>query len=159
MNWLLIIIIAILIWRVVEGIHRGMVKEIISFVSLTFLCGAAILVWNILNNYMQKDILKIIVATLLLLILLITHKILGIVFFSAKLLSHLPVIHSANKLLGAFIGVLETILIIWILFTFSDQMGAIGDIIVDCAGQYKFTRILYDHNLLQNLLGNVFRKF
>ena len=97
MNWLLIIIAVLLIWRVAEGIHRGMIKELISFISLAFLCVAAILVWNILTNYMQKDILKIIVAVLLLLILLIAHKILGIVFFSAKLVSHLPVIHSADN--------------------------------------------------------------
>lgn len=158
MNWLLIIIAVLLIWRVVDGIHKGMIKELVSFVSLAFLCVAAILVWNILTNYMQKDIFKIIVAVLLLLILLIVHKILGLVFFSAKLLSHLPVIHSADKLLGALIGVLETILIVWILFTFSDRMGTLGDIIIESAGQYKFTQVLYDHNLLQTLLGNVFKK-
>ncbi|MGN0387119.1 MAG: CvpA family protein [Lachnospiraceae bacterium] len=158
MNWLLIIIAVLLIWRVAEGIHRGMIKELISFISLAFLCVAAILVWNILTNYMQKDIFKIIVAVLLLLILLIAHKVLGLVFFSAKLVSHLPVIHSADKLLGALIGVLETVLIVWILFTFSDRMGTFGDIIIESAGQYKFTRVLYDHNLLQTLLGNVFKK-
>lgn len=158
MNWLLIIIVVLLIWRVAEGIHRGMIKELISFISLAFLCVVAILVWNILTNYMQKDIFKIIVAVLLLLLLLIAHKILGIVFFSAKLVSHLPVIHSADKLLGALIGVLETVLIVWILFTFSDRMGTLGDIIIESAGQYKFTRVLYDHNLLQTLLGNVFKK-
>lgn len=158
MNWLLIIIVVLLIWRVAEGIHRGMIKELISFISLAFLCVVAILVWNILTNYMQKDIFKIIVAVLLLLLLLIAHKILGIVFFSAKLVSHLPVIHSADKLLGALIGVLETVLIVWILFTFSDRMGTLGDIIIESAGQYKFTRVLYDRDLLQTLLGNVFKK-
>ena len=32
MNWLLIIVALVLIWRIAEGVERGMVKEVISFV-------------------------------------------------------------------------------------------------------------------------------
>ena len=42
-NWLIILCIILLIWRIVEGFNRGMVKEIISCVSLIVLSIVAIL--------------------------------------------------------------------------------------------------------------------
>ncbi|MDY4821687.1 MAG: CvpA family protein, partial [Lachnospiraceae bacterium] len=102
-NWLIILCIILLIWRIVEGFNRGMVKEIISCVSLIVLSIVAILAMTAFTRYMKKDILSMASAIIILLVVLLAHRILGIVFFSAKLVSKLPVIHSADKLLGAVV--------------------------------------------------------
>ena len=56
MNWLLIIVAVILVWRIAEGVRRGMVKEIISFVSLIVLC-LVVVFWELPSASIWKKIL------------------------------------------------------------------------------------------------------
>jgi len=160
MNWLLIIVAVILVWRIAEGVRRGMVKEIISFVSLIVLCLVVGLLGTALSKYMEKDIVSMIVAVILLLLLLIAHKLLGIVFFSAKLVAKLPVIHSADKLLGAVIGVLETVLILWTIFTLvmTFDLGVMEQFVIDYTNQSGILTFFSRYNLLQNLVDFVATK-
>ena len=154
MNWLLIIAAVILVWRIAEGIHRGMVKEIISFVSLVVLCLMVGLLGTALSRYFEKDIISVVVAILLLLILCIAHRLLSLVLFSAKLISKLPVIHSCDKLLGAFMGVLETVLLLWTVYTLirTFGMGMAGQQILEYAAQNPVLSFLYKYNYLQLLV-------
>ncbi len=155
MNWLLIVLAAVLIWRVVEGVHKGMVKEIVSFISLLILCAAALLLWTIVQKYLGKDILSMIVGIVLLLALLIVHKLLGLVFFSAKVISKLPVIHSADKLLGAVIGVLETVVLVWTLMVILPRLGVIGSVLEANIAESKILSTL----ALYNPMGKLFTLF
>lgn len=160
MNWLLIIVAVVLVWRIAEGVRRGMVKEIVSFVSLIVLCLVVGLLGTALSKYMEKDIVSMIVAVILLLLLLIVHKLLGIVFFSAKLVAKLPVIHSVDKLLGALIGVLETVLILWTIFTLvmTFDLGVMEQFIIDYTNQSGVLTFFSKYNLLQNLVDFVAAK-
>ena len=65
MNILLIVVGIILIWRVIEGFRVGMVREIISMVSLIVMSVAVVLLGIALNSYMEKAIVKMIVAIIL----------------------------------------------------------------------------------------------
>lgn len=155
MNILLIVLALILIWRVVESYKRGMVKEIISFVSLIVLCVAVVLLGSALSNYFEKDIISMVVAIILLLVVCIAHRLLGLVFFSAKLVSKLPVVSSFDKLLGIVIGVLETIIIIWTIYALimSFGMGMIGQQILSYVQDSKILTALYQYNYLAKWLG------
>lgn len=156
-NWLIILCIILLIWRIVEGFNRGMVKEIISCVSLIVLSIVAILAVTAFTRYMKKDILSMASAIIILLVVLLAHRILGIVFFSAKLVSKLPVIHSADKLLGAVVGVVETALIIWLVFAMTGKMGMVGSLIVENITDSRILQFLYSHNYLQAVLNQMQR--
>lgn len=160
MNWLLIVAALILIWRIAEGIHRGMVKEIISFVSLIVLCLAVGLLGTALSKYFEKDIISMVVAISLLLVLCIAHRLLSLVFFSAKLVSKLPVIHSMDKVLGAAIGILETVLLVWTLYVVIDVvgMGMVGKQLLQYASDSYVMRFLYHHNYLQILVDFLAQK-
>lgn len=156
-NWLIILCIILLIWRIVEGFNRGMVKEIISCVSLIVLSIVAILAMTAFTRYMKKDILSMASAIIILLVVLLAHRILGIVFFSAKLVSKLPVIHSADKLLGAVVGVVETALIIWLVFAMTGKMGMVGSLIVENSADSRILQFLYSHNYLHAVLNQMQR--
>ena len=160
MNWLLIIVALILVWRIAEGIHRGMVKEIISFVSLIVLCLVVALLGTAISKYFEKDIISMAVAILLLLVLCIAHRILSFVFFSAKLVSKLPVVHSLDKVLGAVIGVLETVLLLWTAFSLiiTFDMGVIGSQIQQYAADSRVLGFLYKYNNLHHLVDFVAQK-
>ena len=157
MNWLLIIAAVVLIWRIAEGIHRGMVKEIISFVSLIVLCLVVALLGTALSNYFERDIISMVVAIILLLVLCIAHRLLSLVFFSAKLISKLPVIHSCDKLLGALIGVLETVLILWTVYSLiiAFGMGMLGQQVLQYTSDSRILGVFYKYNYLQHLVDLV----
>ena len=155
LSWVIICMIILLIWRIAEGFHRGMVKEIISCVSLIVLSFVAVLGVTAFSKYMKKDILSMASAIIILLVVLIAHRLLGLVFFSAKLISKLPVVHTADKLLGAIVGVVETALIIWLIFALTDKMGMVGTIILENTQGNRILNFLYAHNYLQYFLTQI----
>lgn len=150
MNWLLIIVIVLMAWRMTEGYKRGMVKEIISFVSLIVLCLAVAFLGGALLSFLEKDTVSMVVAIILLLVLCIGHWILNFFFFPAKALVKLPVVKSVDKILGVVIGAAETILLVWTLYTLllTVEMGTIGQQIMVYVQESKILTFLYKYNYL-----------
>lgn len=155
MNWLLIICLLILVWRVIEGFKKGMVKEIVSFVSLIIASVTIALLGTALTSYFEKDMSSLIVAVLLLIVLAIIHKVLSLVFFSAKEVAKLPVLHSCDKLLGVIIGALETVVLIWAVYTLliNVDTGSIGQQILAYVKESRILTFLYEYNYLAKWVG------
>ena len=116
-NFLLLIVLGVALIKLIDGYKKGIIKEIISLVSLFVLCAVVALVAGGISCYQDKKILHVVVAFLLLGVLGVVHHLLGVVFFSAKMISKLPVVHFADKLLGAVFGVLEVLLVLWTIDT------------------------------------------
>lgn len=150
MNILLIIVLIVLIWRMVEGYNKGMVKEIISLVSLIVMSLVLALLAVILNGYLDKQIVNILVAVILLLILCIAHKLIGIVFFSAEAISKLPIIHSLDKILGVVFGAVETVIFVWITYTifYIFDMGVLKEQFFQYVSESRILTYLYEYNYL-----------
>ena len=154
MNILLLAVIAVTILKIMDGYKKGMVKEIISFVSLVVMCVVVLLLGSGLHSYMEKEILGVVIAVLLLVILGIAHHALKLIFFSAKLISKLPVVHSADKILGILVGTLEVVLILWTIYTFIMyfEMGMIGNLMIEYSRDSKILTWLYEHNVLAGVV-------
>ncbi len=150
MNILLIILLVILVWRIADGYEKGMVKEIISLVSLIVMSLVLALLAVILKGYLDKQFVNIIVAVILLLILCIAHKLVGIIFFSAETLSKLPIIHSLDKILGAVLGIVETVVIVWMTYTVFCifDMGVVKDQFFQYVRESRILTYLYEYNYL-----------
>lgn len=157
MNLLVIIVLVVLVWKIREGFKRGMVREIISFISLIVLGIVVALIGNAMESYMEKEYLGVAIAILLLGILGIVHHLLGVVFFSAKVLSRLPVIHWADKLLGMAAGVLETVLILWIVYLFIMRfgLGMVGQQILVYTEDNPVLMWLYQYNFLAGWVDSI----
>ena len=154
MNILLLAVIVVTILKIMDGYKKGMVKEIISFVSLVVMCVVVLLLGSGLRSYMEKEILGVVIAVLLLVILGIAHHALKLVFFSAKLISKLPIVHSADKILGMLVGALEVVLILWTIYTFIMyfEMGMIGNLMIEYSRDSKILTWLYEHNMLAGVV-------
>ena len=150
MNLLLIIIGVVLIWRVIEGFRVGMVREIISLVSLIVMSVSVILLAVALGSYMDKDVVSMILAIILFLVLCIVHRIVSVVFFSAKAISKLPVVHGIDRVLGGVVGTCETIIITWVIFSLvmAFGLGVIGEQITLYIKESTILSFLYEHNYL-----------
>lgn len=150
MNWLLIIMAILLICNIIRDYKKGMVRSVISLVSLIVLCIIAALISNGLRSYFDGEFINVAIMVLLLCVLSIAHHLLGVVFFSAKMISKLPVVHFADKLLGLVVGILETILILWTIYTFIRilDMGMIAQQLLDYTKESRILTWLYEHNFL-----------
>lgn len=159
-NILSLIVILFTIIKIADGYKKGMVKEVISFISLIVMCIVVLLLGVGLHSYMEQELAGVLVAVLLLAVLGIVHHFLKLIFFSAKLISKLPVIHSADKLLGMVVGALETILILWTVYTFILYlgMGMIGNMIVEYSRDSKILTWLYENNMLALIVEQIMGK-
>ena len=160
LNILLLAVIIFAALKIADGYKRGMVKEIISFISLVLMCVVVLLLGTALHSYMEKEIVGVIVAVLLLVILGIAHHLLRLVFFSAKLVSKLPIVHSFDKLLGMVAGLAEVVLILWTVYTFIMyfKLGAIGSLILEYSRDSKILTGLYEYNMLAPIVEKILSK-
>jgi len=156
-NILLIIAGVILLCNVMDGYKKGMVKSIISFVSLIVLCVVVALIGNGLRNYMSGDFISLIVIVLLLGIVGIVNHLLGVVFFSAKILSKLPIIHSADKLLGIVFGILKTVFIVWTIYILASlfDMGMFETYLTQYTNNSRILLWFYENNYLAQGLQKI----
>lgn len=136
--------------KAVDGYRKGMVKEIVSLVSLVVLCVVAALLAYGATSYNDGRIFNVVVIVVLLLILITVHRLLSVVFFSAKLATMLPVVHFVDKLLGVVFGVFEIVLLLWTLYAFLMMMdaGALRQAVLSYTRENAVLTWIYEHNYL-----------
>lgn len=161
MNIMLVIMVVCVLFKIADGYKKGMVKEVISLVTLTVIGIMVVLISKGLHSYMEKEIVGVIIAVVLLALLGIVHHILGVVLFSAKMIAKLPVVHWANKVLGAVFGALEVILILQIVYVFIMYfgLGMIGQQILEYTKESVVLEKVFQYNivakLVENLMGQI----
>ncbi len=160
-NLLLICTVGMAVINVISGYKKGMVRAVISLVSLVILCVVAVLLANGISSYHDGNFFHVALVVILLAVLGLAHHLLSVVFFSAKLVVRLPVIHFADKLLGIVFGLVETVLILWTLYTFVMMMdlGEIGDMILTWTGGSPLLTWLYEHNYLAYGIERLLEEF
>lgn len=160
LNLLLIITAVILLCMVVDDYKKGMVRSLISLISLLITCVVLFLLGNALSSYFDGRFFNVIITLLLLAAIGLVHHLLNVVFFSAKVISKLPIVHSLDKLLGIVVGILETVLIVWTIYAFDifRDLGSLGQVIVDYTRDSKILTCLYENNYLAYLIEQLGQK-
>ena len=154
MNLMLIVAAVCVLVKIVDGYKMGMVKEIISLVTLIIMGIMVVLISKGLHSYMEKEIVGVVITVILLALLGVVHHLLGVVFFSAKMITKLPVVHWANKVLGAVFGALEVILILQIIYVFIMYfgLGMIGQQILAYTRESAVLTKVYQFNIVARLV-------
>ena len=157
LNILSIIVILILVCSVADGYKRGMVRSVISLISLIITCVIVGLIGSALSNYRDGKIYNVIIMVVLLCLIGIVKHLLGVVFVSAKLIAKLPVVSWADKVLGAVFGVMETVLFLWTVYVFVMMLdlGAVGQLILDNTQKSQILSWLYQNNYLAYLMERI----
>ncbi len=157
MNVLLIIIILIFICRMVTGYQKGMVKELQGFFSFLFSSASIVLICKAISSYLHSETVNLIIAVLLLIILGICFKLLKLVFFSAKTIAKLPVIHFADKILGIVIGAAEVVVMLWAFFLVVSIFtgGIFARMMAAYINDSKLLMYLYNNNLLERIFEQI----
>lgn len=157
MNYLLIIVLLVFIWRIAAGYKRGMVKELQAFVTLLVTSASVILICKTITAYKNAENIIMVINILLLIILGICFSLLKLVFFSAKAIVKLPVIHLADKILGIVMGAAEVVFMIWALCLFVDTFsdGMFAKMALAYINDSSFLNYLYENNLLEKLFEQI----
>ena len=110
-----------------------------------------------MKSYYDGEIFNVVIMVLLLCVVGLVRHLLGVVFFSAKVLSKLPIVSWVNKLLGIVFGIFETVLILWTIYTFIMilDLGMVAQIILDNTEESSILAWLYQHNYLAYLIEQI----
>lgn len=154
MNILWIVLAVLLIWRIRTSVKKGAVRELISlinFIFAGFVIGLLSMIWG---AYHTSDYLKMIVLLLIVIVLSAVYSLLKIVFFSAKVITKLPLVSSADKLLGVLMGLAETLIVFWTIccVCMYGETGAIGEQVMHMIDSSQILYGLSQCNLLAVLL-------
>lgn len=157
MNLMLIAAALFALFKVVDGYKKGMIKEVVSLVTLILMGIMVVLIGKGLHSYMEKEVVGVIIAVVLMALLGVVHHLLNVVFFSAKMISKLPVISWINKVLGAVFGVLEVILTLQIIYVFIMYfgLGMIGQQILEYTRESIVLTKIYQYNVVAKLVENL----
>lgn len=157
MNLMLIAAALFALFKVVDGYKKGMIKEVVSLVTLILMGIMVVLISKGLHSYMEKEVVGVIIAVVLMALLGVVHHLLNVVFFSAKMISKLPVISWINKVLGVVFGVLEVILTLQIIYVFIMYfgLGMIGQQILEYTRESIVLTKIYQYNVVAKLVENL----
>ena len=157
MNVLLIVLGIVLLWRVSVGVKRGVVREALSLINVLFVSLVIGLVCMIMEAYHAENYMGIVVNMLIIVALSIVYSVVKLVFFPAKVITKLPVLSSADKLLGLVFGVAEALIAYWALCCVLMYMdiGVLKEQLLMMIGESQILTFLYQYNLLGILFETV----
>lgn len=122
--YIAIAVIALLVvWRMVAGFRKGLVREILSLFALVVGCVSAYLILGAVGSYLNREIGQLVGIILMLLVIGVVYKLMNLLFASLKLVSRLPVVRTADRLLGALFGILEGFAIVWYIIYWLKNWG------------------------------------
>ena len=112
MNWLLNVVLIFLLLSAIYGMRRGLVRTVFPLVEVVVL---VIIIGLMVTNFLA--FLGIFIAAVIVLYFL---------FKALKIFSRLPIVHSADKLLGFFAGFVLGLVLVWIFFWIVSLFAATG---------------------------------
>lgn len=148
MNYTFIVVILIFVLNLIRGFRKGMAKEISNLIALFVSFCVLSLCIMLFSSFKAGETTNTFYSIVLLVVLGIVYGIIKILLKSAKAISKLPFLHFLDKLLGTVVGVLETIIITWIVFSLcvSRFFGPISVLIIEDIKESTFLTALYQYN-------------
>lgn len=107
------------------------------------------------SDYLANSLTDILVEALAIFILFIVIKLaLRIVVSLLDIISRLPIIHGVNKYLGGLIGIVEAVLILWMVCIALTAISgtSAGEQIFSAISSNSFLNFIYNNNLLTHIL-------
>lgn len=160
-NIMLAIVLVVFLLKMIDGCKKGMVKEIVSAISLIVLCGMLSLLAYGASSYLDGQYTGVVVAVVLLVLLWLAHRLINVVLLPAKFLAKLPIVKLVDKLLGIFFGAVEVLFLLWTLYALTGifGLGIVGETILAYTQDSAFLTWLYEHNYLANWVESLVGEF
>ncbi len=157
MNLVFFIVLLLLIGGGVKGYKRGMVEELNATIALILALAAISMFVVAVSGYMEHVTLRTILGIVCMTIAILVYRITDFILSSLKIISSIPVIRGVNKLLGFGVGVLEAVLLIWVVFIIivAFAFGGISSYILDSIKENELLVWLFQNNYLADVMADV----
>ena len=157
MNLVFFIVLLLLIGGGVKGYKRGMVEELNATIALILALAAISMFVVAVSGYMEHVTLRTILGIVCMTIAILVYRITDFILSSLKIISSIPVIRGVNKLLGFGVGVLEAVLLIWVVFIIivAFAFGGMSTYILDSIKENELLVWLFQNNYLADVMADV----
>ena len=152
-------VILIYIWRIFQGSRHGLIDEVGALADIVIISAMVVAGIVVAESILGKNLIGFLVAGILFLVILITRKLLQIIFCSLGFVAKLPLLNGLNKLFGTIAGVIEATAIIWVGFAVISclRIPVYGQHLVELIAANRVLHFLYQNNLLyrfvQRMIG------
>lgn len=151
------IVILIYIWRIFNGSRNGLIDEVGALADTVIVSAMVVSGIVVIESVLGKNLIGFLVAGIILLVILITRKLIRMVFCSLGLIAKLPLLNWLNKFLGTLAGVIEATVVIWVGFAVISCLNIPinGEPLVTLITANRFLDFLYRHNMLYNFIQRI----
>ncbi len=108
-------VLIILLWRISDGYKNGLVSELLTIAALAVGFVAILVSADVLNKFLNGGKLPVIATVIRIAIIVVIYKAIKGIAVGAKGIKSIPIVGSANKLLGGAFGIVETYIWIYVL--------------------------------------------
>lgn len=157
----LAVVALIYIWRIFTGSRNGLIDEVGALADIVIISVAVVAGIVVMESILGKNLIGFLVSGIIFMIILITRKLLRVVFCSLGLIAKLPLISGINRLLGTLAGIMEATAIVWVGFAVISCMRipVYGAPLVALVTSNRFLDFLYQHNLFYNFIQRMIGMF
>ncbi len=150
LNITLSVFLIIALFLIVQGYTGGLVTKLIDAVVLVILSTLFVIVSIFLNEHLSGTTMNIIVGAILFLGLVILHLVWNALVLNTKNVEKLGSKKLVLRILGAPIGVVEAVVILWAVYGIMGalNMGGVSDRVLMETTNTPILLWLYNHNLI-----------
>jgi len=147
-NITLLGVIVLTLFLVIHGYKKGMTREISGLAALfagLFVLAIAIM---LISSFSAGEMTNTVYSIILLVLFGAAYGIVKFLLRSAKAVSNLPILHFLDCVAGSVIGVLKSLVIIWIVFLLCEHnlLGEATEYVRGDIAENTFLKLLYEYN-------------
>lgn len=156
-NILFIIVVGSLATGAVWGWKRGFLEGVIRIISCIMGIFVLVVAAKGVGSFIQGSIVSVMVAILLLMAIRLIHKLIKFLFDTFKLVRAIPIGKLADKLVGAALGTVEAVFVIWLAYLLIGSFDLFGlrEWVLKQTTQSKLLTMIYSSNYLVALLKQI----
>lgn len=147
-NITLIVVALLAVYMMSRGYQKGFTKEISGLVALAAAFFVLAMMYMMFSSFQAGEVTNVMYSIIFLVIFSLVYGVVKFFLNSAKALSHLPVVHFLDKILGIAAGVVKTILIVWLFFMFclENNVGTLTEYVRADVAQSTILKLIYQYN-------------
>ena len=151
------VVIGIYIWRVFVASHKGLVDEIETLIDIIIIAFGVVSSIVVINSVLHKNLIAFLVSGIIMITIVLTRKILRLIFLPLEWIIQLPIIKGLNHFLGLLAGIVEGTIIAWVVLAavmcWKENGG--DQIFLLQIQQNTFLNFLCEHNILRNVIYTI----
>jgi len=148
MNVTLLAVVILVVWMMIRGFKKGMAKELSGLVALFAAFVVLALGLMLVASFTEGEMTNTLYSVILLVVFGLAYGIVKFILRSARAVSSLPIIKFFDSVLGIGVGLVKTLLIVWIVFMLgaNGYLGPVSTRIIQDIEGNTFLKLLFEFN-------------